>query len=50
MFELRIPLKRTIIIRAAMYRVSAGVSNDGYADNLSLVLKPISVYLPLVIR
>jgi hypothetical protein len=41
---------RTISIRAAMYRVSAGVSNDGYADNLSLVLKPLSVYLPLVLR
>jgi hypothetical protein len=41
---------RTIIIRASMYRVSAGVSNDGYADNLSLVLKPLSVYLPLILR
>jgi hypothetical protein len=41
---------RTIVIRAALYRVDASGYNDGFADNLSLVLKPISVYLPLVRR
>jgi hypothetical protein len=41
---------RTIIIRAAMYWISAGVSNDGYSDNLSLVLIAQSVFLPIVVR
>jgi hypothetical protein len=40
---------RYIKVSVQMTRAS-GSYNDGYADNLSLVLKPISVYLPLVLR
>jgi hypothetical protein len=33
-----------------MVRVSGGFYNDGYADNLALVLRLPPVYLPLILR